>query len=455
MRPILLSWLVVPIALQAQIVLNEVMFNPSGPESTDEFVEVVNLSEEAVDLSGWQIGDGSDWDDLSDTGEGFSLAPGQYGLILDPDYFVNSSTYDDLIPDACLIVTLDGPTFGSGGFSNSQPETLSLLDDTGTLMDQHTYSVETEAGYSEERVEEGASCEYGQWKMSRSQNGTPGGPNSVSFIPAEFEARTVIINEIMLDPPSGEPEWFEVFNRSLETINLSGWLFSDSDTTGPIVFCTEDRFVDPGVYAVISEDSSIQYAMEDVEHLYVPFRWSVLNNEEDVLYLYDPSGGVIDRVSYRGSWQSIQNTSLERISPERASGDSANWYSCTAPSGMTPGTANSVYAPSIPSESKISIRPDPFSPDGDGFEDVAGISYQLPAETAFIRLQIYDINGRLIRTLAGGAPSGSQGCVLWDGKDENGKKASIGVYIVYLSCLNAQKTVRSEARTTLVLAGQL
>jgi len=448
-------WIWCPLFLQAQVVLNEVMFNPAGSESSDEFVEIVNLSSDPVDLQDWDIGDGTDTDGLSSTGEGLLLASGQYGLILDPDYFHGSTSYDDLIADGCLILTLDGSTFGSGGFSNSQPETVSLFNDRGVLVDQHVYSLETEAGYSEERVEDESATEYNQWKTSQSRNGTPGRLNSVSVVPAEFEIRSLIINEIMFDPLSGDPEWFELYNRTSESMDLSGWMFSDSDTTDKILFCIENRPIDPEMYVVISEDSTIRHEMHDETALCVSSRWAALNNDGDEIQLYDPSGKSIDQVAYKDSWRSIPNTSLERVSPEGASGDSANWYSCTAPSGMTPGERNSVYASTVPAESEILVHPNPFSPDGDGFEEVTVISYQIPAETASVRLQIFDINGRLVRTLLGGSQSGSQSQVVWDGRDEGNNKASIGVYIVYLSCLNGQKTIRSEARTTVVLAGQL
>ncbi|NQT24780.1 lamin tail domain-containing protein [candidate division KSB1 bacterium] len=449
-------WIVFPVFLQAQVFLNEVMFNPSGPESSDEFVEILNASTGTVDLTGWQIGDGSDSDFLSTAGEGLFLAPGQYALILDPDYFDNSTTYEDLIPPECLICTLDGSTFGSGGFSNSQAEKVTLLDDSGSEVDQHAYSIQTPAGYSEERVEDASSPEYNLWKGSSSENGTPGGANSVSIIPVSFEKYTLIINEIMSDPIVGEPEWFEIYNRSSETINLNGWMFSDSDTIEIIPFCSEERSINAGAYAVISEDSSLLNSMlAGSDLLFVPSIWPSLNNGEDVIHLGDPSGQWIDQVAYEASWQAIPNTSLERISPEGGSSDSTNWYSCTTPSGMTPGEANSVYASFIPTNSQITVTPDPFSPDGDGFEDVAVITFHIATETASVRLQIYDISGRLIRTLIGGGSSGSQGQILWDGKDENGKIASIGVYIVYLSSLNARQAVQSEARTTLVLAGRL
>ena len=53
---------------QSPIVLSEVMFNPSGNENYNEFIEIYNISAEEVDLSGYWIGDGVDSDEIIDAG---------------------------------------------------------------------------------------------------------------------------------------------------------------------------------------------------------------------------------------------------------------------------------------------------------------------------------------------------------------------------------------------------
>ena len=46
-------------ASDARVVLSEILANPSGDESTREFIELENRSEKAVDLSGWKLRDAS------------------------------------------------------------------------------------------------------------------------------------------------------------------------------------------------------------------------------------------------------------------------------------------------------------------------------------------------------------------------------------------------------------
>jgi len=116
------------------VVLSEVMCDPTGPESHDEYVEVVNTSDrERVDLTGWCVGDGDELDLLRDTGAGMVLDPGQRGLILDSSYFGQSATYDSMRTGA-LMLTIDDRAFGRGGWSNSSRESVILCDAQGVTV---------------------------------------------------------------------------------------------------------------------------------------------------------------------------------------------------------------------------------------------------------------------------------------------------------------------------------
>lgn len=113
-----------PFDLQAVVVLSEVMFDPDGDESTDEFVELYNDAALPVQLAGWTILDGEGMDNfVVSTGEGLTAAPRQYILILDPDYIEEGSISDHgLVPENASIVTISNSNFGSRGFSNSSGE---------------------------------------------------------------------------------------------------------------------------------------------------------------------------------------------------------------------------------------------------------------------------------------------------------------------------------------------
>jgi flagellar hook assembly protein FlgD len=115
-------------------------------------------------------------------------------------------------------------------------------------------------------------------------------------------------------------------------------------------------------------------------------------------------------------------------------------------SAITPGRKNSVsvdYSNTI----QLSIQPNPFSPDGDGFEDEAVFSYTLPAESN-LTIKIYDVKGRLVRTLVRDE-SRASGELAWDGKDNDSQTVRIGIYVVWAEVTGNS---RSQAKRTVVVA---
>ncbi len=168
-------------SVQSQVVLTEIMFDASGSENHDEFIEIFNLSEsESVNLAGWQISDGNGIDNIIEVDEGVLLKPGQFAIILDQSYFDNSDIYNELIPESALILTIDNLTFGSGGLSNSSPETISLINSNDDIVSEYTYSTGNEPGKSDEKIILSGPNSLENWADSQVFPGTPGSPNSVT-----------------------------------------------------------------------------------------------------------------------------------------------------------------------------------------------------------------------------------------------------------------------------------
>ena len=106
-------------------------------------------------------------------------------------------------------------------------------------------------------------------------------------------------------------------------------------------------------------------------------------------------------------------------------------------------------------ESNISISPNPFSPDNDGFEDNTIINYNLTQSTSQIRIKIFDSHGRLVRTLINNQPSGAKGSVIFNGLDDHGNALRMGIYIVFLEALNQNSGVLENLKTVVVVARKL
>ncbi len=268
------------------------------------------------------------------------------------------------------------------------------------------------------------------------------------------QAGVIVLNEIMYSPLTSEPEWVEVFNPTSQTVSLRGWRLTDSDA-GASAFVENEIVIPPGGYFVLAEDTLTGLLTLPAGTFTILKNWPALNNEFDSVVLYDLSGNQIDRVDYRSNWGGERGFSLERINPQFASNDSINWSTCVVFAGGTPGAQNSIFAEFPLSEAAITISPNPFSPDDDGHDDFAFITFKLPVTTAAVNVKIYDLRGRLIRFLANNEPAGAEKTLRWDGRDYNNQMARMGIYVVYLQALNAQAGVVLSEKKSVVLAARL
>ena len=114
-----------------------------------------------------------------------------------------------------------------------------------------------------------------------------------------------------------------------------------------------------------------------------------------------------------------------------------------------------IFAENLNGEKNISVNPNPFSPDNDGFEDFTIINYNLTQTISQVRIKIFDSKGRSVRTLLNNQASGQNGSVIFDGLDEEGKALRIGIYIIFLEALNDNSGVVETLKTVVVVARKL
>jgi len=165
-------------------------------------------------------------------------------------------------------------------------------------------------------------------------------------LPANF--KDVIITELFPDPNPviglPEAEFVELFNRTANLVNLSGWKLSDPSTTATL----PNYILAPGAYVIITPSSSATaYAV------YGPAigisNFPTLNNGGDNVRLHDAGGQLVDEVNYTDAWYKNDDKkqggwTLELIDPENICAEDENWVASEHPSGGTPGQQNSVRA---------------------------------------------------------------------------------------------------------------
>jgi hypothetical protein len=91
------------------------------------------------------------------------------------------------------------------------------------------------------------------------------------------------------------------------------------------------------------------------------------------------------------------------------------------------GTVTAVTEPVIPQVFALHQNvPNPFNP-------VTTIRYDVPAGGGEVTLRVYDVGGRLVRTLVDGTEGPGEKTVTWDGRNDRGRVVASGVYFYRLT----------------------
>jgi hypothetical protein len=72
--------------------------------------------------------------------------------------------------------------------------------------------------------------------------------------------------------------------------------------------------------------------------------------------------------------------------------------------------------------------PNPFNPE-------TTIGYDLP-EMAYVRLKVYDLSGRIVRSLSRGVRQPGRYRAVWDGRDEKSREVASGIYFYRLEVMD-------------------
>jgi hypothetical protein len=135
--------------------------------------------------------------------------------------------------------------------------------------------------------------------------------------------------------------------------------------------------------------------------------------------------------------------SLERISPACYTNFESNWHSAAESVGFaTPGVKNSQdMSHDIEPVEPISISPEIFSPDNDGYNDYLTIACTAKNPGSVINITIYNAAGLLIKRLIKNESVGADAVFTWDGLDEEKQVEPPGIFIVYFESFDASGEV--------------
>jgi len=248
----------------------------------------------------------------------------------------------------------------------------------------------------------------------------------------------LIITEIMPNPTAvsdSRGEWFEILNVDTIVIDLNGWTIMDQGNDTHLI--TTSIEIAPGQYMVLGRNGNeAENGGYDADYIYSSFQ---LGNTEDQIIILDGDEKIVDDVSYGNAFPYSSGVSMYLKNITYNSNLDTNWAASFSTYGNgdmgTPGRAwddtstTAVITDNfLPEEIKLyPSYPNPFNPS-------TTISLGI-TNAAFIKVSIYDVNGRLVDNLYDSVIAPGYYQLAWHATN----KAS-GIYFVLLESAGQIKT---------------
>ncbi|MBM3435753.1 MAG: hypothetical protein FJY07_05995 [Bacteroidetes bacterium] len=289
-------------------------------------------------------------------------------------------------------------------------------------------------------------------------------------IPEMAGMNDIVINEVLFNPADDGEDFVEIYNRSEKIIDLReimlGTIEINQLEPNDTVFKTvseENALLLSNSFLVLTPDElkvKEQYFTPNPDGFTELAAFPAYNNDEGDVILSNGEGSVIEAFHYSETMHhpllnSFEGVSLERIHYDRPANDITNWHSASEGSGFaTPGYKNSQYCETLESDDEITVIPEIFSPDNDGFDDIVTINYHFGAPGFSCSITIFDAHGRMVKTLVNNELLGTKGVFSWNGTTNDNRKADIGIYAIYIEAFGLNGEVK-KFRKPVVLAGKL
>jgi cardiolipin synthase A/B len=307
------------------ILINEIMYHPTQPDSTNEWIELYNPTTEPIDLTGWAIADRTEKDTIApDPNHGTNTAilpPNEYAILTDRD----TTVYETFtIPDTTLRLSIDDKTIGNG--LGNQQDSLTLTDTTDTIIDTMEYGTDYDdiPGSPAPTIPQGHSLARIQTTgdsstdFTDSTTPTPGAPNNQEPTPPQDPTSypPLSLTELYYNTHThAANEYIAITNPTNATIDLGGWYITNQPTE-PIDDQTKIVFpasspIPPNMTWYVTQNATWfqretgrlpTYEYKDDSHPDIPqllcHKTLSLCNTDGAVTLNAPGGIIIDAVVY-------------------------------------------------------------------------------------------------------------------------------------------------------------
>jgi len=274
---------------EENIIITEIMYDPTGNDEGREWVELYNKGAEEITIvrgrgeSSWRFFDGKSNRILFQGS--LVIKPGEYVILTqDPSKF--KQDYPDFLGSIIQVSAME--------LRNTSSTIALRIGSQGKLWSQVSYGQSSGANGNGKSLERKGLSEV--FLESLIEKGTPGKENSINltqnspvFSPASSQPTStpsfqifpsdVVINEFVPDPIDGEEEWVELYNNTDKEIDLTGFYIEEG--SGAQTFLSGKIL--PKNFFVVEKIKGY------------------LNNSGDMIFLKDSAGKTIDKVAY-GEW---------------------------------------------------------------------------------------------------------------------------------------------------------
>jgi len=348
------------------VVINEIMYNFGynlDKLESGNWIELQNLSINPVDLRGWKIQFGVNTYTVT------------FNKTIPPNGYLVVSSKDSLMMANYPSVPLLGKSLGFGLDDGS--ETIKVFNGNGALIDEVTYTDTSPwpecadgTGQSLSLINVASNNSLpGSWRCSGKMGGTPGVTNTSAC----SSVNDIVINEINYksDTLNNAGDWIELYNPNNAPVDISNWLFLDSDTIYMIqqgtTIAANDYFI------IVSERAKFAGMHSSVPLSKITDNSTLisLSGNGEQIALLNNNRCLVDEVNYNDSapWPTKPDgggPTLSLINANYNNRVAGSWTSSSLSGALfgTPAQANNIPDPCASNPPNLVINEINFDSDG-------------------------------------------------------------------------------------------
>ena len=271
--------------------------------------------------------------------------------------------------------------------------------------------------------------------------GDPAGFEVEVVLPEPAGKGDLILNELLVDPRSGDPKFVEIHNTSSKYLSLENWALASRNDAGDLyqlrVIGKEGDKLAPQTYLSLTVDPErlrLSYPQSAAGNFLKMASLPSMPIGAGLVLLLSSERQVVDSLPYRGEWhhpllRTTKGVSLERVSPVFPAYIPSTWQSASSSQEYaTPGRKNSTALSLELGPELFTLYPLVFDPGGSSGPSQVSITYSLEQNGWLGTFTIYSAAGREVRVLGQNQILGTSGIISWSGTDAAGSRVPPGYY---------------------------